>query len=181
LRCQLHLACLNDIPGLENPTSENLARWIWDRLLEKLPDLREVTVYETSTCGAHYDGRDFRIWKEMDFDSAIQLRNAPSGDPRRKLHGHSYRVRLHLRAPLDEVLGWTLDFGDVKEIFTPVFLRLDHNPLTDLPGVAQGGSPALARWIRGELAPQLPQLERVDIVETPGCGVELHWGGNDAE
>jgi hypothetical protein len=35
---QLDHYCLNDIDGLENPTSENLARWIWDRLLPGLPE-----------------------------------------------------------------------------------------------------------------------------------------------
>jgi len=42
---------LNEVPGLENPTSENLARWIWDRLVGALP-LVEVRIEETctSTC-----------------------------------------------------------------------------------------------------------------------------------
>lgn len=44
---------LNDIPGLENPTSENLARWIYDQLLGSLPGL-SVEIYETRTCGAQY-------------------------------------------------------------------------------------------------------------------------------
>jgi 6-pyruvoyltetrahydropterin/6-carboxytetrahydropterin synthase len=180
LHGELHLACLNEVPGLENPTSENLARWVWERSSPFMASLRAVTIHETGTCGAHYDGRDFRIWKEMDFDSAIRLEGAPQGDPRRRLHGHSYVVRLHLRAPLDEVLGWTLDFGDVKEIFSPVFQRLDHNPLQDLPEVARQGAPAIARWIRSQVLPELPQLERVDLFETPGCGVELHWGAGES-
>lgn len=47
---------LNEIPGLENPTAENLARWIWDRLRSKLPPLREVVVYETCTSRCQYTG-----------------------------------------------------------------------------------------------------------------------------
>lgn len=46
---------LNEIEGLENPTSENLARWIWDRLAELLP-LRAVVVRETCTSGVSYSG-----------------------------------------------------------------------------------------------------------------------------
>lgn len=47
---------LNDIEGLTNPTSENLARWIWDRLVQALPDLVSVTVRETCTSGCTYRG-----------------------------------------------------------------------------------------------------------------------------
>jgi 6-pyruvoyltetrahydropterin/6-carboxytetrahydropterin synthase len=47
---------LNDVPGLENPTSENLARWIWERLAKTLP-LAEVRVDETCCSGCVYRGR----------------------------------------------------------------------------------------------------------------------------
>jgi len=47
---------LNDIPGLENPTSENLASWLWEELKPSLPTLVSVTVWETCTCGATFDG-----------------------------------------------------------------------------------------------------------------------------
>lgn len=47
---------LNEVPGLENPTSEVLAKWIWDRLVEELPNLTEVRVRETCTSGCIYRG-----------------------------------------------------------------------------------------------------------------------------
>ena len=47
---------LNEIPGLENPTSENLAVWIWGRLESLLPGLSAVTVRETCTSGCTYRG-----------------------------------------------------------------------------------------------------------------------------
>ncbi|MEX0685516.1 MAG: 6-carboxytetrahydropterin synthase QueD [Balneolales bacterium] len=47
---------LNDIEGLENPTSENLAKWIWDHLNERLPGCSRVEVFETCTSGAIYSG-----------------------------------------------------------------------------------------------------------------------------
>lgn len=49
--------CLNDVEGLENPTAENIAIWIWDRLKQKLHQLSSVRVYETAECWAEYDGR----------------------------------------------------------------------------------------------------------------------------
>jgi len=48
--------CLNEVAGLENPTSENLARWIWGRLVPELPLLSKVVVRETCTSGCVYTG-----------------------------------------------------------------------------------------------------------------------------
>ena len=51
---QLDHYYLNEIEGLENPTSENIARWIWKRL--ELPGLFEVQIRETCTSGCSYLG-----------------------------------------------------------------------------------------------------------------------------
>jgi 6-pyruvoyltetrahydropterin/6-carboxytetrahydropterin synthase len=53
---ELDHAYLNDIPGLENPTSENIARWLWERIKPVLPLLSGVKVLETPTMGAIYRG-----------------------------------------------------------------------------------------------------------------------------
>ncbi len=53
---QLDHNYLNEIAGLENPTSENLAAWVWQRLRPRLPTLAEVTVRETCTAGCTYRG-----------------------------------------------------------------------------------------------------------------------------
>lgn len=47
---------LNEVEGLENPTSENLARWIWQHLLPALPGLSKIVVQETCTSGCIYRG-----------------------------------------------------------------------------------------------------------------------------
>lgn len=50
--------CLNEVEGLENPTAENIAIWIWRRTKPELPQLCGVRVYETSDCWADYAGED---------------------------------------------------------------------------------------------------------------------------
>jgi 6-pyruvoyltetrahydropterin/6-carboxytetrahydropterin synthase len=47
---------LNDIPGLENPTSEVLAEWLWGEIKPKLPELCRIVVNETCTSGCAYEG-----------------------------------------------------------------------------------------------------------------------------
>ncbi len=47
---------LNEVEGLENPTSENLAHWLWQRIKPSLPSLVRVTVYETCDARCEYEG-----------------------------------------------------------------------------------------------------------------------------
>ena len=56
LHDQLDHRYLNDVPGLENPTSENLARWVWQRLKPGLPLLSRIVVRETCTSACNYTG-----------------------------------------------------------------------------------------------------------------------------
>jgi 6-pyruvoyltetrahydropterin/6-carboxytetrahydropterin synthase len=167
---QLDHACLNDLPGLHNPTSEMLSSWLWDRIKPRLPELSWITVYETGSCGANYDGQRYRNWKELTLDSALRLKRAPDGSALRRIHGHTYTLRLHLAAPLDEVMGWTIDFGDVKTIFNPIFRALDHQPLHEIADLDDCDTASIADWILGKARGQLPQLDRVDLYETRGCG-----------
>lgn len=53
---QLDHRYLNDIEGLENPTSENLAIWIWRRIAGQIPGLEAVVVRETCTTCCVYRG-----------------------------------------------------------------------------------------------------------------------------
>ena len=53
---QLDHNYLNEIPGLENPTSEVIARWIWNAVAPQLPSICRVVVRETCTCGVVFTG-----------------------------------------------------------------------------------------------------------------------------
>ena len=178
LHAELDHACLNELPGLENPTSEVLAAWLWARLRPALPALSWLTVYETGSCGANFDGQRYRIWKELTLDSALVHRRAPAGSALRRVHGHTYTLRLHLSAPLDQVMGWTVDFGHVKTLFAPIFDALDHRPLHEIDGLADCDTATLAAWILAQGRAVLPQLDRVDLYETRGCGAIVQRAGD---
>lgn len=47
---------LNEIQGLENPTCENLARWIWTRTAKVLPHIQRIVIFETPRSGCEYSG-----------------------------------------------------------------------------------------------------------------------------
>ena len=170
IAAQVNYRCLNEVPGLENPTSEMISSWLWERLKPALPALSWITVYETASCGATFDGSNYRIWKDFTIDSAVRHRLAPVNDPRHAVHGHTYTLRLHLSAPLDQVMGWTVDFGDVKAVFDPIFKTLDHHPLHEQADLADGDTSTIARWLYEKTGRELPQLARVDLFESEGCG-----------
>jgi 6-pyruvoyltetrahydropterin/6-carboxytetrahydropterin synthase len=56
LREMLDHRYLNEVEGLENPTSEHLARWIWERLSQALPGLWRIVVHETCNARCTYHG-----------------------------------------------------------------------------------------------------------------------------
>jgi 6-pyruvoyltetrahydropterin/6-carboxytetrahydropterin synthase len=58
LREMLDHSYLNDIEGLQNPTSENIARWVWKRLRPVVPNLCRIVVGESAESGCIYEGED---------------------------------------------------------------------------------------------------------------------------
>ena len=53
---QLDHKLINDIPGLQNPTAENITVWIWKQIQPLLPQLSKIELYETPTTGVIYSG-----------------------------------------------------------------------------------------------------------------------------
>jgi 6-pyruvoyltetrahydropterin/6-carboxytetrahydropterin synthase len=110
------------------------------------------------------------IFKAFTLESAHRLPHVPEGHKCARVHGHSFRVEIHVRGPLDPQLGWVMDFADVKAAFEPLFLQLDHRYLNDVPGLDNPTSEHLARWIWQRLQPALPQLCAVVVHETCTSG-----------
>ncbi len=111
------------------------------------------------------------IYKEFTFEAAHRLPNVPAGHKCERLHGHSFRVRVVVRGPVDPRAGWVMDFGDLKDAFRPVHDRLDHRYLNEIEGLENPTSEQIAYWIWCELAPRLPWLAAVEVRETctSGC------------
>jgi len=110
------------------------------------------------------------IFKAFTLESAHRLPNVPAGHKCARVHGHSFRVELHVSGPVDEHLGWVMDFADVKAAFDPLYRQLDHHYLNDVPGLENPTSENLAKWIWQRLQPVLPQLSAVVVHETCTSG-----------
>ncbi|MEU1488438.1 6-carboxytetrahydropterin synthase QueD [Streptomyces sp. NPDC005752] len=111
------------------------------------------------------------IFREFTFEAAHRLPRVPEGHKCARLHGHSYKVIVHVKAPVDAELGWVMDFGDVKRAFKPIDAQLDHYYLNDIEGLDNPTSENLARWIWDRLIDELPALSAITVRETctSGC------------
>lgn len=111
------------------------------------------------------------IFKEITFEAAHLLPSVPPGHKCGRLHGHSFKVEIHIRGQVGPQSGWVMDFTEIKEAFAPLFEQLDHHYLNEIQGLENPTSENLARWIWQRLKPRLPSLCRLVISETctSGC------------
>lgn len=111
------------------------------------------------------------IFKEFTIEAAHRLPNVPAGHKCGRLHGHSFRIEVHVKGPVDPGMGWVVDFADIKSAFRPLEELIDHRYLNDVGGLENPTSENLARWIWDQLLPALPLLAKVVVRETctTGC------------
>ena len=117
------------------------------------------------------------ISKVFDFEAAHRLPNVPAGHKCARLHGHSFRVGVHVRGPVGKESGWVMDFADIKAAFDPLLKRLDHYYLNEIEGLENPTSENLARWVWQRLKPTLPMLYKVVVYET--CTSKCVYRGED--
>ena len=110
------------------------------------------------------------VVREVRFEAAHHLPRTPEGHKCRRLHGHSFRIEVHVGGDVGAESGWVMDFADVKRAFQPLFDRLDHHCLNDIEGLENPTSENLARWIWQRLQPALPALTRIVVQETCTAG-----------
>ena len=110
------------------------------------------------------------IFKIFQIEAAHRLPHLPEGHKCARLHGHSFRIEVHVRGEPDPALGWVMDFAELKVAFEPVFEQLDHRYLNDVPGLENPTCEQLARWIWQALKPSLPRLHRIVVHETCTAG-----------
>lgn len=104
------------------------------------------------------------------FEAAHRLPLVCEGHKCGRMHGHSYRVTVVVRGPVDPATGWVCDFAEIDAAAKPIIARLDHSTLNDtLPNPT---SELLAAWLLRELA-AVPHLHAVAVSETERSSVEV--------
>jgi 6-pyruvoyltetrahydropterin/6-carboxytetrahydropterin synthase len=111
------------------------------------------------------------LFKEFSFEAAHRLPKVPATHKCARLHGHSFKVAVHVEGPVDADTGWVRDFADLSRAMEPLLDCLDHHYLNEVEGLDNPTSEVLVRWIWDRLRLSLPDLSQVVVHETctSGC------------
>jgi len=104
--------------------------------------------------------------KTFRFEAAHRLPNVPPEHKCSRVHGHNFRVDVHITGQVDPKAGWVLDYGDIKAAVEPVLDALDHRMLNEIPGLENVTSETLAKYLWDRISPKLAGLSAVTIWET---------------
>jgi 6-pyruvoyltetrahydropterin/6-carboxytetrahydropterin synthase len=111
-----------------------------------------------------------KIFKDFRFEAAHYLPNVPDEHKCKRMHGHSYRLRVTVKGESGEKSGWVMDFADLKSIVSPVIEKLDHQCLNDIRGLENPTAENLAIWIWNEVKPLMSSLHEIQLNETESSG-----------
>lgn len=104
--------------------------------------------------------------KTFQFEAAHRLPLLPENHKCHRLHGHSFQVEIVVAGECDAKLGWLIDYADISAAFKPLWEKLDHRYLNEIPGLENPTSENIAFWIWKRLKPRLPSLIEVVVAET---------------
>lgn len=106
------------------------------------------------------------IQKTFTLEAAHRLPHVPAGHKCERLHGHSFRITLHVSGEVDPKLGWIVDFAELTRAFAPLHAILDHHYLNEVPGLENPTSENLARFVLERVQLQGARLAAVSVEET---------------
>ncbi|MGE0131503.1 MAG: 6-carboxytetrahydropterin synthase QueD [Blastocatellales bacterium] len=118
------------------------------------------------------------VFKIFSIEAAHRLPHVPPDHKCGRLHGHSFKVEIHVRGKVGSETGWVMDFADIKQAFQPIFEQLDHRYFNEIEGLENPTSENLARWIWRRLHSTLPGLSKIIVNETCASGC-IYQGEDD--
>jgi len=108
-----------------------------------------------------------RLTKEFRFEAAHTLPSLPEDHKCRKMHGHSFKIEIHIEGEVDPKIGWIYDHKEISAAMNPLIDMLDHSYLNDIEGLESPTIEIMAAWFWKKLDPQLKGLKEIKIYETP--------------
>jgi 6-pyruvoyltetrahydropterin/6-carboxytetrahydropterin synthase len=104
------------------------------------------------------------IFKDFTFSAAHAIRGHTRGCE--NLHGHNYRVRVHIQAERLDGLGMVLDFADLKAMVLEILGPFDHRVINDIPPFDQRNTTAelFSRYVFEEVERRLGEPDRLRVV-----------------
>lgn len=153
--------CLNEVEGLDRPTSEGLAHWIQAGLTPRIEGLKDVRVRRLGDAGFNPQRQDadpaagLPARVRFGFEAAHALPRLPAGHKCRRMHGHSFQAEVGAE-----------DLTKLQPHLQRVYDRLDHRCLNEIAGLENPTSEEVSRWIWNELARAAAEPRTVAVAET---------------
>lgn len=109
---------------------------------------------------------DIELVRTFRFEAAHSLVGVDEGHKCSRMHGHSYRVDIHVCGDVDPLSGMVLDFAKITEAAEPILDGLDHRCLNDIDGLANPTSELLSKFLWDRIKPALPQMSAITVWES---------------
>lgn len=114
------------------------------------------------------------ISKEFRFEAAHFLPNVPKDHPCHRLHGHSYKLTIRAKGPIDEKMGWVMDLKELSVAFASLARILDHTLLNEIEGLENPTGENVALWILRRLRDSVPGLSSVSLEATDRIAITVY-------
>ncbi|HHP7232817.1 MAG TPA: 6-pyruvoyl tetrahydropterin synthase family protein [Xenococcaceae cyanobacterium] len=193
---QLDYAYLNDVWSEFNitlPTTENIARIIWQKLAPHLP-LVNIKLYEHPELWADYQGKDMEasLTVKTHFSAAHRLalpelsleeNTAIYGKcARTNGHGHNYHLEITVVGEIDARTGMLIDLGALQQVvadlvvesFDHTFLNKDIPYFAEVVPTAENIALYIAQLLRSPIAELGAELDKVKLIESPNNSCEIY-------
>jgi 6-pyruvoyltetrahydropterin/6-carboxytetrahydropterin synthase len=103
---------------------------------------------------------------EFYIESARYLSQLPKSHPCSQTHGHSFKITLSFRGPIDPKIGWLEDYHSLETKIKPVLKQIDHKLLNEVKGLENPTTELLCIWLYKKIKKNISYLHQVSIKET---------------
>jgi 6-pyruvoyltetrahydropterin/6-carboxytetrahydropterin synthase len=118
------------------------------------------------------------VFKDFTFEACHSLPHLPKGHKCKRMHGHSYKVRVYATGPINSKTGFVVDYARLSQAWKPLYDAIDHGCLDDL--MQPSTSENLAQWIFVRMKKKVKQVCRVVVNETATAGCEYSEDASSA-
>ncbi|MDH6061280.1 6-carboxytetrahydropterin synthase [Chrysosporum bergii ANA360D] len=181
------------------PTTENIARVIWQRLAPHLPLVR-VQLFEHPECWADYMGNDMEAYFSISthFSAAHRLAHPQLSNEencqiygkcaRPHGHGHNYHLEVTVKGEIDPRTGMIVDLGDLHQVikdyvlepFDHTFLNKDVAFFADVVPTAENIALYISNLLRSPVQQLGASLYKIKLIESPNNSCEIYCTASDA-
>ena len=103
------------------------------------------------------------IYKKYYFDAAHYSPNFEDGHKNRRIHGHSYELKILLYGKIKKKSGWVMDLDELDPYLESVLKQLDHSLLNNINGLENPTCENIAKWIWKMLKKKIKNLHSIEI------------------